>query len=205
MENVMSVEERNKIINMYSIRLNRSSGELGRYYSEIVYNMTYDDAKRLLELGVKYGFIAQGGNFKAAFKVILAYVGEYYKSFNAFYFKKTISDFGDNFYKFLCAQVDYYGNLIKELSDSDSISSIMARSICQCVSEKYPEFVNMPLLSNLNNYLVSDTNSLLKCKYEYEYNNLSYTKKRTAVIRNYEQYLSYGNDQRDPNFVGDNR
>ncbi len=32
MENVMSNVERNNIINWYSFRLNRCSGELGRYY-----------------------------------------------------------------------------------------------------------------------------------------------------------------------------
>ena len=145
MENVMSNAERNKIINLYLYRLSRSSGELGKYYAEIVDNMTYEDAKKLLEYGVKYGFIAQGDSFKAAFRVVLAYVGEYSKSFNAFGFKKTVSDFSD-YYKFLCAQIEYYGNLIEELSDRDNISSIMARSICQCVAERYPELANMPSL-----------------------------------------------------------
>ena len=202
MENVMSNAERNKIINLYSYRLDRSSGSLGRYYAEIVDNMTYEDAKKLLEYGVKYGFIAQGDSFKAAFRVVLAYVGEYFKSFNAFGFKKTASDFAD-YYKFLCAQIEYYGNLIEELSDRDNISSIMARSICQCVAERYPEFANMSLLSNLNNYLVNDTNELLKCKYEFEYNNFSHVKKE-MTRRRCDQWLSYGNDQRNPNFVGDN-
>lgn len=198
----MSNAERNKIINLYSYRLDRSSGSLGRYYAEIVDNMTYEDAKKLLEYGVKYGFIAQGDSFKAAFRVVLAYVGEYFKSFNAFGFKKTASDFAD-YYKFLCAQIEYYGNLIEELSDRDNISSIMARSICQCVAERYPEFANMSLLSNLNNYLVNDTNELLKCKYEFEYNNFSHVKKE-MTRRRCDQWLSYGNDQRNPNFVGDN-
>ena len=94
----MSNKERNKIINLYSFRLNRSSGELSKYYAEIVDNMTYEDAKKLLEYGVKYGFIAQGDSFKAAFKVILAYVGEYFKSFSVFGFKKTASDFNDRLY-----------------------------------------------------------------------------------------------------------
>lgn len=198
----MSNAERNKIINLYSYRLDRSSGSLGRYYAEIVDNMTYEDAKKLLEYGVKYGFIAQGDSFKAAFRVVLAYVGEYFKSFNAFGFKKTASDFAD-YYKFLCAQIEYYGNLIEELSDRDNISSIMARSICQCVAERYPEFANMSLLSNLNNYLVNDINELLKCKYEFEYNNFSHVKKE-MTRRRCDQWLSYGNDQRNPNFVGDN-
>ena len=202
MENVMSNAERNNIINWYSFRLNRCSGELGRYYAEIVDNMTYEDAKKLLEYGVKYGFIAQGDSFKTAFRVVLAYVGEYFKSFNAFGFKKTASDFAD-YYKFLCAQIEYYGNLIEELSDRDNISSIMARSICQCVAERYPELANMPLLSNLNSYLVNDTNELLKCKYEFEYNNFSHVKKE-MTRRRCDQWLSYGNDQRNPNFVGDN-
>ena len=38
MENVMSVEEKGKIIQFYSARLDRSSGSLGRYYAEIVDN-----------------------------------------------------------------------------------------------------------------------------------------------------------------------
>lgn len=202
MENVMSNAERNKIINLYSYRLDRSSGSLGRYYAEIVDNMTYEDAKKLLEYGAKYGFIAQGDSFKAAFRVVLAYVGEYFKSFNAFGFKKTASDFAD-YYKFLCAQIEYYGNLIEELSDRDNISSIMARSICQCVAERYPELASMPLLSNLNSYLVNGTNELLKCKYEFEYNNFSHVKKE-MTRRRCDQWLSYGNDQRNPNFVGDN-
>lgn len=203
MENVMSNAERNKIINLYLYRLSRSSGELGKYYAEIVDNMTYEDAKKLLEYGVKYGFIAQGDSFKAAFKVILAYVGEYFKSFNAFGFKKTASDFAD-YYKFLCAQIEYYGNLIEELSDRDNISSIMARSICQCLSERYLEFASMPLLNKLNNYLTDGASDLLKCKLEYEYNNLSYTK-RSRTKRYCKQWLSYGNDQLNPNFVGDNK
>lgn len=198
----MSNAERNKIINLYSYRLDRSSGSLGRYYAEIVDNMTYEDAKKLLEYGSKYGFIAQGDSFKAAFRVVLAYVGEYFKSFNAFGFKKTASDFAD-YYKFLCAQIEYYGNLIEELSDRDNISSIMARSICQCVAERYPELASMPLLSNLNSYLVNGTNELLKCKYEFEYNNFSHVKKE-MTRRRCDQWLSYGNDQRNPNFVGDN-
>lgn len=198
----MSNAERNKIINLYSYRLDRSSGSLGRYYAEIVDNMTYEDAKKLLEYGAKYGFIAQGDSFKAAFRVVLAYVGEYFKSFNAFGFKKTASDFAD-YYKFLCAQIEYYGNLIEELSDRDNISSIMARSICQCVAERYPELASMPLLSNLNSYLVNGTNELLKCKYEFEYNNFSHVKKE-MTRRRCDQWLSYGNDQRNPNFVGDN-
>lgn len=198
----MSNAERNKIINLYSYRLDRSSGSLGRYYAEIVDNMTYEDAKKLLEYGAKYGFIAQGDSFKAAFRVVLAYVGEYFKSFNAFGFKKTASDFAD-YYKFLCAQIEYYGNLIEELSDRDNISSIMARSICQCVAERYPELASMPLLSNLNSYLVNGTNELLKCKYEFEYNNFSHVKKE-MTRRRCDQWLSYGNDQRNPNFVEDN-
>lgn len=204
MENVMSNEERNKIINMYSIRLNRCSGELGRYYAEIVDNMTWEDAKTLLELGSKYGFINHGDSFKAAFKVILVYVGQFFKEFNAFNFKKTMSDFGDNYYEFLSAQVAYYGNLIEELRDRDNISSIMARSICQCLSERYLEFASMPLLNKLNKYLTDCANDLLKCKLEYEYNNLSYTK-RSRTKRHYKQWLSYGNDQLNPNFVGDNK
>lgn len=202
MGNVISNVERNNIINWYSFRLDGSNGGLRKYYDEIVNNMTYEDAKKLLEYGAKYGFIVQDDSLRAAFKVILAYVGEYYKSFNVFIFRKAISDFAD-YYEFLCAQVEYYGNLIKELSDRDSISSIMAKSICQCVAEKYPELANMPLLGNLNNYLVSDTNELLKCKYRFKYNNLSYTKKKT-ISRRCAQWLSYGNDQRNPNFVGDN-
>lgn len=204
MENVMSNEEKNKIISMYSIRLNRCSGELGRYYAEIVDNMTCEDAKMLLELGVKYGFIEQGDSFKAAFKVILVYVSQYFKEFNAFCFKKTISDYGDNYYEYLSAQVEYYGNLIEELRDRDNISSIMVRSICQCLLEKYQEFASMPLLNNLNNYLTDGASDLLKCKLEYEYNNLSYTK-RSRTKRYYKQWLSYGNDQLNPNFVGDNK
>ena len=61
----------------------------------------------------------------------------------------------------------------------------------------------MSLLSNLNNYLVNDTNELLKCKYEFEYNNFSHVKKE-MTRRRCDQWLSYVNDQRNPNFVGDN-
>lgn len=203
MNNVMSNEERNKIISMYSIRLNRCTGKLGRYYAEIVDNMTYEDAKKLLELGVKYGFITEGDSFKTAFKVILAYVGLYFKEFNAFTFKKTISDFG-NYFEFLSAQMAYYGNLIDELRDRDNISSVMARSICCCLSEKYLDFSSMPLLNKLNNYLTDCASDLLKCKLEYEYNNLSYTW-RSRTRRMLPQWLSYGNDQLNTNFVGDNR
>ena len=205
MENVMSNKERNKIINLYSFRLTRSSGELSKYYAEIVDNMTYEDAKKLLEYGVKYGFIAQGDSFKAAFKVILAYVGEYFKSFSVFGFKKTASDFNDSHYDYICAQVEYCGNLIEELSDRDNISSIMARSICQCVAEKYPELANMSLLSNLNSYLVNDTSELLKCKYEYMYNNLSYSKKQLDTQRiEYGLKKSYGIRIKDIHYISDN-
>ena len=200
----MSNAERNKIINLYLYRLSRSSGELGKYYAEIVDNMTYEDAKKLLEYGIKYGFIAQGDSFKAAFRVILAYVGEYFKSFNAFGFKKTASDFAD-YYKFLCAQIEYYGNLIEELSDRDNISSIMARSICQCVAERYPELANMSLLSNLNSYLVNDTNELLKCKYEYMYNNLSYSKNQLDTQRiELGVKKCYGIRVKETHYISDN-
>ena len=205
MENVMSNAERNKIINLYLYRLSRSSGELGKYYAEIVDNMTYEDAKKLLEYGVKYGFIAQGDSFKTAFRVVLAYVGEYFKSFNAFGFKKTVSDFSDSHYDYICAQIEYYGNLIEELSDRDNISSIMARSICQCVAEKYPEFANMSLLSNLNNYLVNDTSELLKCKYEYMYNNLSYSKKQLDTQRiELGVKKCYGIRVKETHYISDN-
>ena len=205
MENVMSNAERNKIINLYSYRLDRSSGSLGRYYAEIVDNMTYEDAKKLLEYGVKYGFIAQGDSFKAAFRVVLAYVGEYFKSFNAFGFKKTVSDFDNDGYKFLCAKIDYYGNLIEELSDKNSVSSIIVGAISQCVSEKYPELFSMELLDKLNGYLIGDASDLLKCHCECIYNNLSHSKKQfDAKVNNYGLKKFYALQSKDGHYISDN-
>lgn len=205
MENVMSNAERNKIINLYSYRLSRSSGELGKYYAEIVDNMTYEDAKKLLEYGVKYGFIVQGDSFKAAFKVILAYVATYYRAFNVFNFKKTDADFDNDGYKFLCAKIDYYGNLIEELSDKNSVSSIMVGAISQCVSEKYPELFSMELLDKLNGYLIGDASDLLKCHSECLYNNLSHSKKQfDAKVNNYELKKFYALQSKDGHYISDN-
>ena len=205
MENVMSVEEKSKIIQFYSARLDRSSGSLGRYYAEIVDNMTYEDAKKLLEYGVKYGFIAQGDSFKAAFKVILAYVATYYRAFNVFNFKKTDADFDNDGYKFLCAKIDYYGNLIEELSDKNSVSSIMVGAISQCVSEKYPELFSMELLDKLNGYLIGDVSDLLKCHCECLYNNLSYTKKQFDEEKNtFGLKKFYALQSKDGHYISDN-
>ena len=205
MENVMSVEEKSKIIQFYSRKLSRSTGSLGRYYAEIVDNMTYEDAKKLLEYGVKYGFIAQGDSFKAAFKVILAYVATYYRAFNVFNFKKTDADFDNDGYKFLCAKIDYYGNLIEELSDKNSVSSIMVGAISQCVSEKYPELFSMELLDKLNGYLIGDASDLLKCHCECIYNNLSHSKKQfDAKVNNYGLKKFYALQSKDGHYISDN-
>lgn len=202
MENIMSKEEKNKVIGMYSSKLCRSSGSLGKYYAEIVDSMTYEDAQKLLELGIKYEFDIKGNNFIDAFKVVLSYVSMYHSLFNTFCFKKTPSDF-ENYYSFLCAKAEYYGNLIEELKDENSINSIIAISISQCILEQYPEFDNMQLLANLNNYLVENANTLLKCKCEYLYNNVSYTKSK-ALSKKYKQWEVFGNQVRNCNFDGDN-
>ena len=205
MENVMSVEEKGKIIQFYSARLDRSSGSLGRYYAEIVDNMTYEDAKKLLEYGTKYGFATSGDDYKAAFKVVLAYVATYYRAFNVFNFKKTDADFDNDGYKFLCAKIDYYGNLIEELSDKNSVSSIMVGAISQCVSEKYPELFSMELLDKLNGYLIGDVSDLLKCHCECLYNNLSYTKKQFDEEKNtFGLKKFYALQSKDGHYISDN-
>lgn len=206
MENVMSVEEKSKIIQFYSARLDRSSGSLGKYYAEIVDNMTYEDANKLLEFGTKYGFATSGDDYKAAFKVVLAYVATYFRSFNVFKFKKTDADFDGDRYKFLCARIDYYGNLIEELSDKNSVSSIMIGAISQCVSELYPELFSMELLDKLNGYLVCDASDLLKCYCECLYNNLSYRKKQFDEHHKdgYCLRRCRGIEEKDGHYISDN-
>lgn len=205
MENVMSSVEKDKITQLYSRKLSRSTGSLGRYYAEIVDNMTYEDANKLLEFGTKYGFATSGDDYKAAFKVILAYVATYYRAFNVFNFKKTDADFDNDGYKFLCAKIDYYGNLIEELSDKNSVSSIMVGAISQCVSELYPELFSMELLDKLNGYLIGDASDLLKCHCECIYNNLSHSKKQfDAKVNNYGLKKFYALQSKDGHYISDN-
>lgn len=203
MENVMSVEEKNKIVNMYSARLCRNIGQLGRYYGEIVDNMTYEDAKMLLDLGVKYGFVTSGDDFATAFKVVLAYASQYLKIFNYFTYRKNASEF-DSYYDYLCAQIDYYSNLITELSDEDSISTIIADSISGCISDDYPEFVNMPLLDNINNYLIKNIHSLLMARIECQCDVLSRKRAGIGVVKNYGLKKYYGFKSKDGHYISDN-
>lgn len=205
MENVMSSVEKDKITQFYSRKLSRSTGSLGRYYAEIVDNMTYEDANKLLEYGTKYGFATSGDDYKAAFKVVLAYVATYYRAFNVFNFKKTDADFDNDGYKFLCAKIDYYGNLIEELSDKNSVSSIMVGAISQCVSEKYPELFSMKLLDKLNGYLVGGASDLLKCHSECLYNNLSHSKKQFDNQKNnFGLKKFYALQSKDGHYISDN-
>lgn len=206
MENIMSVEEKNKIINMYSVRLSRSTGSLGRYYAEIVDNMTYEDTKKLLELGTKYGFEINGDSFKDAFKVIAEYVAIYFRACNLYAYKKDMADFGGNYYNYLCAKIEYYGNLIEELSTKNSVSSIIVNSVSKDVSEKYPEFLNLSLLNNLNIYLIENANDLLRSKYDGLYNALA-DKKRGLDIASGKSYClkkTFGIKIFDPHYISDN-
>ncbi len=206
MKNVVPDRERNRIVNMYSLRLNRSSGLLGRYYREIVDNITSESAIELLRAGIANGFSVKGTSYWDAFKVVLDYVSCYLRNYKVFSYQKHMSDF-DSYYNYLCDQVDYYGKMLDDFRSENSVNAMFAKALNDSVADKYSDFTKIPLLASLNDYLINNSSDLFKCRIEHQYNILSTQKKNieTKVIyRSKKKQLYDMCSQNEAHYISDN-
>ncbi len=205
MENVMSLKDKQAMKRMYDKGLNRNTAGVDKYYSEIVDNITYEDAQKLLELGVKYGFSINKDNIRDAFRVILEYVAKYLRIYNILSYKRDVRAFEGNYYNLNCDQIDYYSDLITRLEDENSIEVILITSIRDSILEKYAELANMPLLSKLNDYLVNNIVNILKHHVSFECGVLKEKKARfdSEKVR-VNKRLCYGIKAKNGHYTSDN-
>lgn len=206
MENEITLKDRKTMTNMYSNKFSNYSEILKKYFSEIVDNMTLEDANKLLELSKKYDLHVDGDDFRSVFRVVLEYVGKYFKIYNVLSYKKTIDNFNGDFYNYLTAMINYYSGVVDSLKDENSFDFILVKALGNDVYERYSELSTMPLLSNLSNYLVNNVVSIIKTAVSYNLNKSIITKdrfdSRNFSIQKLRKY--YGLRCEDPHYRSDN-
>lgn len=206
MKNEITLKDRKTMTNMYSNKFSNYSEILKKYYSEIVENMTLEDANKLLELSKKYDLHVDGDDFRSVFRVVLDYVGKYFKIYNVLSYKKTIDDFNGDGYNHLTGMINYYNGVIDNLKDENSFDFMLVKVLGNDVYDRYFELSTMPLLSSLSNYLVNNTVNIVRATVSCNLNRCIITKNkfdnRKYSVQNLKKY--YGLRCGDPHYRSDN-